>query len=236
MIKAGFKEYVGYYIGAIVLLLHLAGFIFLITFGLDLELTARDYVLFLAAVMGLIGVFWSQEMFKKRQRLDHKHESKLEKKSKLREKKEELVSLIMDTTSTFNVLSKACDGYVFLDDLMINSKDECRKEFQERLISINKTIYGYRNEINKNIKLARHIALIYFFDSAISHIIKQQIDEVIRLDEPFNELLRINRVRRNSETIEKDVIAQLEDQATTLENAIIDFIELPIDYFKYLDY
>ncbi|WP_298769665.1 hypothetical protein [uncultured Shewanella sp.] len=137
MAKAAFKKFIGYYIGAIVLLLHLAGYIFFITDVLELPLEARDYVLFLAAVMGLSGVLLSQVMFNRRhieaqermdarQRADHQleiqkqekqheHDWEREREAKQLEKKEEVVGLIFKNISHLNSIRDVFDDHVDFD-------------------------------------------------------------------------------------------------------------------------
>lgn len=105
MTKAVFKNYIGYYIGAVVILLHLAGFIFLITHGLGLELTARDYVLSISALIAFSSIVISQVWMDSRQRRDHKHDWEREGKAKLLDKKEEIVILLGEVQFNLSLLN-----------------------------------------------------------------------------------------------------------------------------------
>ncbi|WP_298769667.1 hypothetical protein [uncultured Shewanella sp.] len=116
MLKSVVKRYWGYYVGAILILLHLAAFIFLIAYGLNrlgLQLEARDYILFVSALLGFSSIVVSQLWMDKRQKEDHlleiqkqeqqhEHDWKREIEAKLINKKEEAYTLLNSSISNLD--------------------------------------------------------------------------------------------------------------------------------------
>ena len=201
------------------------------------RLEERSIVMLLSAVIAFSAIFIAQVWMDSRQRRDHKleiekqekqhkHDLQRERDAKLVEKKEELVRLVFEITLTLKLLREVCNGNVFLDTRMINSKPET----QHQLVLINKKIYDYRTEINKSINLADHIVLTYFFKTEIHQIVEEQKDRFISLDNMFRKLLRDGGVSRNSNTVEADVIKELEVQAAALGRAVYKLALLQSPY------
>lgn len=161
MAKAAFKKFIGYYIGAIVLLLHLAGFVFLIVYGLgggSLKLEARDCILFIAALMGLIGVFYSQYRFDKRQQKDHQNQSERENEDRLLDKKEEAILLSHKAISKLQSIHKKFnDELDYPNQLQPSGTVDINKitldvlGIELDLLMFQNLIYLYFSEINDDI-------------------------------------------------------------------------------------
>lgn len=144
MTKMFAKNYMGCFIG-IIRLFFLLGFIFLIAYGLDKEdlgFKARDFVLFLVGIMGLVGVYWSQEKFNDRQRQDHEHDWQRERAAKLLEKQEEALKLVLKVKSEVDTINIIANRKIGLERIKTEKKvkeiDSSDKESNDEINSSDK--------------------------------------------------------------------------------------------------